>query len=36
MKQKYFKMLDKIKKEHMEDLSVVSKPNDRVLIIDGL
>ena len=36
MKKKYFKLLDKIKREHAEDMAVQSKPNDRVLIIDGL
>ncbi len=36
MKQKYFTMLDNIKKEHNEEVAVKSIPNDRVLIIDGL
>lgn len=36
MKQKYFRILDNIKRQHAEDLTVISKPNDRVLIVDGL
>lgn len=36
MKEKYFRLLDRIKREHTEDLAIKSKPNDRVLIVDGL
>lgn len=36
MKKKYFTILDNIKRQHANDLASISKPNDRVLIIDGL